>query len=470
MPEDSPLELLDREIAREMAERLDRLRADELERQAAEELGRQAAAAPAEAESLQADDLDHVVAERLDRFKAEELERGAAEHADRESVDEVSRTERLRSRRRTAKERRQTIALYALAAFVAFAAVVGGWWAAATFLGDEEVARPPGHLTLLTLTAPGSGDPVAAALVVRDEAAPRYALYVIPRELLLEGPGGEYVFAGDSMTTGDLRGDLERVIGTSVDAAYTLPVTALGALAGADVLEVELERPVTVVRDGTQKTYDDSMVIVNDDLPGLFATSGSGGYDGTTIQEGLWRAVLAAAARRSSAPSPVAAGVVTAASGTADRWYLEDALAGLTAGNAVVARVPSTSRVAEGQFAFVPDAAGIMADITRKRGGFQSAYTVAVRNGSGRVGIGAAVVAALSALDVNLPEPTNADRFNYRQTRILAGSGALAVAEDVRAILGRGVVLNGADVPANTVVVIVGNDLRTKDLKPKDQP
>jgi hypothetical protein len=332
------------------------------------------------------------------------------------------------------------------------------------------VAKAPGHLTLLTLTAPETGEPVAAALVVRDAAAPRYTLYVIPRELLLEGPGGEYVFAGDSMATGDLRGDLERVIGTTVDAAYSLPVTALGDLAGADVLQVQLERPVTLVRDGGKRTYDDSMVAVKEDIPGLFATSGSGGYDSTTIQEGLWKAVLAAAALRSPAPSPGSESIVTAASGTADRWYLEDTLAGLTTGEATVTRMPSTSRVAEGQFAFVPDAAGIMADITRKGANFRPQYTVVVRNGSGRVGIGAAVVDALSALDVSLPEPTNADRFNYRQTRILAGSGALAVAEEVRAILGRGVVLNGADVPANTVIVIVGNDLHRQDLIPKDQP
>ncbi|MEI6727246.1 MAG: LytR C-terminal domain-containing protein, partial [Actinomycetes bacterium] len=84
------------------------------------------------------------------------------------------------------------------------------------------------------------------------------------------------------------------------------------------------------------------------------------------------------------------------------------------------------------------------------------------------VGAGQAVAEQLAILDVNLPPPTNADTFDYRQTQILAGSQALPLAEDIRAILGRGVVLDGADLPADTVVVIVGAD--AKNTEPKDQP
>jgi hypothetical protein len=126
--------------------------------------------------------------------------------------------------------------------------------------------------------------------------------------------------------------------------------------------------------------------------------------------------------------------------------------------------------VAEGQFAFVPDKDGIQAQITRRQEGYRSQYTVVVRNGSGRLGIGGEVVQVLSALDVNLPQATNADRFDYHQTRILAGAGALKVAEDVRAKLGVGVVLNGAEVPGDTVLVIIGDDLSSEDLNPKDEP
>jgi hypothetical protein len=166
----------------------------------------------------------------------------------------------------------------------------------------------------------------------------------------------------------------------------------------------------------------------------------------------------------------VARSAAARSAGSADTRYLEDALRGLTGGDALVDRIPSFSRVAEGQFAFVPKGDDIMAQITRKAPGFRSRYTVVVRNGSGRVGVGQDVARQLAILDVNLPAPTNADTFDYRQTQILPGSRALPVAEDIRAILGRGVVLDGADVPPDTVVIIVGADTKLKYTEPKDQP
>lgn len=111
-----------------------------------------------------------------------------------------------------------------------------------------------------------------------------------------------------------------------------------------------------------------------------------------------------------------------------------------------------------------------MADITRKAPGYRGRATVLVRNGTGTVGIGEAVRRRLSVLDVDLPPSANADSFDYRQTQILAGRGALTVAEDVRAILGRGVVLDGTDLPSDQVVVIVGGDVRLKNVETKDQP
>jgi hypothetical protein len=369
-------------------------------------------------------------------------------------------------------ERRQAVVLYVLAVVVAFGAVLGAWYVAARFLGDGEEERAPARLTLVTLTAaPDPGKAVAAALIVRDPAIPGSTLYVIPRELLLAGPGGEYVFAADSMATGDLQADLERVMGVPVDAAYTLPASALGEIADVDALQVELGRPVALLRNGVEHAYKDRVVIAASEITEMAATSGSGGYDGTTVQEGLWTAVLQAGALRpGSARSQTVGAIASGASGSSDSRYLEEALNGLLSGEATVARMPSTSRVAEGQFAFVPDPEGIMAGITRKGSGYHSRFTVVVRNGSGKVGIGEAVARRLATLDVNLPATGNADRFDYRQTRILAGSGALSVAEDIRVILGRGVVLNGADVAPDTVLVIVGADLEAEDLKPKDQP
>jgi hypothetical protein len=79
------------------------------------------------------------------------------------------------------------------------------------------------------------------------------------------------------------------------------------------------------------------------------------------------------------------------------------------------------------------------------------------------------VVERLSSLDVNLPAPLNADSFSYAQTQILAGPDTLPVARDIRAILGRGVVLDGTDLPKGTIRVIVGDDFESPQSSPKDQ-
>ena len=381
------------------------------------------------------------------------------------------RVDRLRRRRRTRAELWQVWVLYALAAVVAFAAVLGAWHLGSRWLKKPEEPAKAGYLALITLTAPGIREPVAAALVVKDAAAGVSALYVIPKELLLQGPNGEYVFAGDAMAAGTLREDLQRVVDAKIDAEYRLPLRALGDLTAAGEFQLALPDPVELDLAGTKRTFEDRVIVSASELPALFAASGPSGYDAARMQEALWKAVLDAAALR---PGDVRARAARAAAGRAagstDTWYLVDALKGLTGGDAVVARVPSDSRVAEGQFAFVPKADDIMAEITRKAPGFRSRYTVVVRNGSGRVGAGAAVAEQLAILDVNLPAPANADTFDYRQTQILPGTRALPVAEEIRAILGRGVVLDGADVPPDTVVVIVGADTELKHTKPKDQP
>jgi hypothetical protein len=381
------------------------------------------------------------------------------------------RVGRLRRRRRTRAELWQAWVLYALAGVVAFGAVFGAWYVGSRWLKKPEEQAKSGYLALVTLTAPGSGEPVAAALVVKDAADGATGLYVIPKELLLEGPKGEYVFAGDALAAGTLKQDLQRVVDARIDAQYQLPLTALGDLTAAGEFQLSLSDPLELDLAGTKRTFADRAIVSASEVPALFAASGPSGYDAARMQEALWKAVLDAAALR---PGDVRARAARAAagraSGSADTWYLDDALRGLTGGAVVVASIPSDSRVAEGQFAFLPRADDIMAEITRKAPGFRSRYTVVVRNGSGRVGVGEAVAERLAILDVNLPAPTNADTFDYRQTQILPGSQALPVAEDIRAILGRGVVLDGADVPPDTVVVIVGADAKLKHTEPKDQP
>jgi hypothetical protein len=90
---------------------------------------------------------------------------------------------------------------------------------------------------------------------------------------------------------------------------------------------------------------------------------------------------------------------------------------------------------------------------------------VLVRNGSGELGIGDLVVQRLAVLDVELPPPDNADSFDYGETQIQASAGSLGVAREIRAILGRGVVLRGAQLPPDTIIVVVGSDLQAKDLQ-----
>jgi hypothetical protein len=381
------------------------------------------------------------------------------------------RVDRLRRRRRTKAERWQAWVLYALAAVVAFGAVFGAWYLGSRWLKRPQEQTKSGYLALVTLTAPGSGEPAAAALIVKEAATGAASLYVIPEELLVEGPNGEYVFAGDAMAAGTLREDLQRVVGAPIDAAYRLPLAALGDLAATGAFQLSLPDPVELDLAGTKRTFEDRAIVSSSEMPALFSAGGPSGYDAARMQEALWRAVLDAAALR---PDEVRTAAARAAAGRAtgggDTRYLDDALKALTGGDATVASIPSDSRVAEGQFAFLPKADDIMAAITRKAPGFRSRYTVVVRNGSGRVGVGQAVADQLAILDVNLPAPANADTFDYRQTQILPGSGALPVAEDIRAILGRGVVLDGADVPPDTVVVIVGADTKLKDSEPKDQP
>ncbi len=354
---------------------------------------------------------------------------------------------------------------------VAFGAVFGAWYLGSRWLKRPQEQTKSGYLALVTLTAPGSGEPAAAALIVKDAATGAASLYVIPEELLVEGPNGEYVFAGDAMAAGTLKEDLQRVVGAPIDAAYRLPLAALGDLAATGAFQLSLPDPVELDLAGTKRTFEDRAIVSSSEMPALFSAGGPSGYDAARMQEALWRAVLDAAALR---PGEVRTAAARAAAGRAtgggDTRYLDDALKALTGGDAAVARIPSDSRVAEGQFAFLPKADDIMAAITRKAPGFRSRYTVVVRNGSGRVGVGQAVADQLAILDVNLPAPANADTFDYRQTQILPGSGALPVAEDIRAILGRGVVLDGADVPPDTVVVIVGADTKLKDTEPKDQP
>lgn len=377
------------------------------------------------------------------------------------------RSDRLRRRRRSRVERSQAWMLYVLAAAVAFAAVLGAWYISGRFSKDQTDTPKTGYLAAIQLTAPGQASPVAALLVVQDPAGGDPGVYFVPPDVLLEGPNGGYVFAADSMVEGTLAKDLGRVVNAPVDAVYTLPVADLGRWADTDQLQVHLEEPVAAdINDHTLMVKDGGTVDTAD-LPAIFADAGGERRQLTDLQTALVQSALEAAALRPAAERARLAGVSPSPqAGPA----LQEVLQRITAGSAVVARFPAGTRVAEGQFAFVPDAGEIQAGITRRSPSYHAAVTVQVLNGSGKLGVGEAVLDRLASLDVNLPKPLNADSFSYRQTQILAGSDTLPVARDIRAILGRGVVLDGPDLPKGTVQVIVGDDFKASQSGTKDQP
>ena len=376
------------------------------------------------------------------------------------------RSDRLRRRRRSRVERSQAWILYVLAGAVAFAAVLGAWYLADRFIGEETPAEKEGYLAAIELTVPGEEAPVAGLLVAQDPSGGDPGVYVIPPDLLLEGPNGEYVFAADAMATNVLAADLGHVVHAPIDAVYRVPVADLGRWAGAGGLEVALEGPVSVDMEGETRVFEDGDLVPVADLPAIFTATGTDRQETTALQTALVRSALETAALR---PDGERAGLAGVSPSPQQGPALSEVLRRMTSGAAQVEPFPAQTRVAEGQFAFLPDAEAIMAGITRRSPAYHADVTVQVRNGSGKVGVGEAVVDRLSSLDVNLPSPLNADSFSYRQTQILAGPDTLPVARDIRAILGRGVVLDGRDLPKATVVVIVGDDFKASQSSPKDQ-
>jgi len=377
------------------------------------------------------------------------------------------RTQRLRERRAERGRRLQFAALVLVAAAVALAAVLG-----AAFMARQLMAKHPakvdlGYVALLTVGAGESGRQPVSYLVVYNRSLGSYRVFAVPRTLLLEGPHGEYVMAGDLMGTADFAPYVSRLIKAAIDFQVGLPYQALAALSGGDSIWVTLNASIGLRIGDAVHEYGDRFSLPSTAIPDVLSADGEKGPEEAAMSVAVLRALLQTAALLPTDARGTA--VQRAADLTSDaavRRRTQALLAGLVDETPIVERIPSHGLTAEGQFAFRPDMEQIMAQVTRWAPRYQSRYTVLVRNGNGDAGVGKLVVQRLAGLDVNLPTPDNAPSFDYSQTQILAGSDALAVAQDIRAILGRGVVLAGGDkVPPTTVVVIVGKDLRTKDLR-----
>ena len=379
--------------------------------------------------------------------------------------DKGYRVSRLKARRRERLQRWQFVVLVLLAVAVTLGAIFGAYTLVKRLSHHAAPVDARTGLVLLTVGAHDSLHKPIAALALYDPVLSGWRLFALPRELLLESASGAYVMAGDAMGSPALSADLARLTRAKVTREIAISYASLIKLAGGGPFGVQLAQPATVQVDGAWRTFDGAFTVTARDLPALLSATGKSGEDEDAIAEAVLTSTLHDGALLTAQQRSAAVAVV-GGTGRDDRAVAaRQVLSGLLGGRVTVERFPCAGVVSEGQFAFRPDPSQIMSEVTRRVPGYAAKFTVLVRNGTGEVGIGELVRQRLAVLDVNLPSPSNAEAFDYKQTQILAGSQALGVAQDVRVILGRGVVLSGQDLPATTLVVIIGSDLKVKDLQ-----
>ena len=376
------------------------------------------------------------------------------------------RSQRLAARRSRRWGSYQNLALYALAAIVSFGAVLGAVHVAQALRHHHVPPSAGSYLALVTIGAgEGRQTKPTAALLAHDANLNTSTLYTIPSDLLLTEPGGEYVMAGDVLAEGQLKSYLQRLVHAPISYSLALSYADLEKLSGGGDLRVTAAAPFSLQAGDAIRLYSGVFTLPASDLPLVLSAAGKGATDQASAQDSFLSAAFAGAAlvpagRQTETAKAIADRQKGLASGDA-----RDLLAEMTTGRMTVARLPSNGQTAEGQFAWRPDPTAITAQITRNARDFVAPFTVAVENGSGALGIGKLVVGRLSGLDVNLPAVRNAASFDYEVTQIRAGAKAFGVANQVRDILGHGVVLTGSGLPDNGVVVIVGKDLKAKDLQ-----
>ena len=375
------------------------------------------------------------------------------------------RARRLAARRSRRWGAFQNLALYALAALVAFGAVLGAVHVARSLRHHHVLPSSASYLALVRIAHGGPGTAPTAALLVHSASLGTTTLYTIPSDLLLTNSAGEYLMASDVAAEGQLKPYLEQLVHAPISYQLDLSYADLARLSGGGALSVDAAAPFSLQMGATVRNFNGRFSLPASELASVLSAAGKGQTDQATAQVDVLTAALAGAAavpptRRTAAIKAIAAQERTLAAVDA-----RDLLATLVNGRVVVARLPSAGEIASGQFAWRPDPATITAQITRNARGFHAPFTVVVENGSGAVGVGALVIDKLAGLNVNLPTVRNAGSFNYADTQILAGAKAFGLANQVRGILGHGVVLTGSGLPDATVVVIVGKDLKAKDLQ-----
>ena len=161
------------------------------------------------------------------------------------------------------------------------------------------------------------------------------------------------MFAADAMAGGNLAPISGAWCTRPIDAVYTVPAADVVRWAGGGDLQVELEEPVGVDLDGDTLVVEDGGSVAAADLPAVLALGGGDRAAVTALQTALVEAALDAAALRPEARTsparrrePLAAGRPGARRG---------ARAHHVGRRAWWSCFPAGTRVAEGQFAFVPD-------------------------------------------------------------------------------------------------------------------
>lgn len=373
------------------------------------------------------------------------------------------RAQRLARRRAERSRSWQSIALYVLAGAVAFAAVIGSVYLARRLTAKHVGVTDTSFIALVRMGESKAGTGPLSALLLYDKPKQSYSLFTIPRSTLLVGLQDEYLLAGDITVQPEYATVMGKLIKAPIQYQLDLSYSDLQKLAGTAQLDVELARPAAIQLGGAWRTYRGRFSLPTSMLAAALSAPGKTGTEEAEYDMAVLRSVFEAGAmNRAGASAAVAA--VAAGDGTkpADARTILSAMLG---GHVWIGMLPATGRVSEGQFVYRPDNDQILAQITRRAPGYRSKYTVQIQNGSGLAGIGDLVAKRLAILDVNLPQPRNADSFDYRRTQIYAGSDAYGVAGDVRAILRRGAVLRGADLPPTGIVVIVGKDLKPSELR-----
>ena len=317
--------------------------------------------------------------------------------------------------------------------------------AAATYLGVSRIRWGAGGSAATSTTLAGSAVGDAVLLSITQDDQTRVAVLIAPSAqptLLVALPGDVLIRASTGFDP--LRVFLD---GPDEEATFQKAAEGLESMLGtrpvarADIQWSDLLKAVSSVGAGSTAPAD----LRSDDAK-----------DAAVVADVL-KALLAAVG---TAPGDAA---LAALSVNGDRDAARAALRALGGAAAVSGAVPG--RLVEGLgFAyFEPDVAGLQELLGGRPP--ESAVSVEVQNGSGVVGAAQKVSEVVSPLGYTVLPPKNAEGFpDVAITQLFAASDALAEADRLRGLLGRGTVVQQDTLPPGRVIIIVGKDLDTSAL------